>query len=97
MGYYLDKLIDKADDMILLSNDRDINDLFYHLRKLWTSSKQWLDQIVQDPACARDYSIGQPELNFMDILPSATGICVDFSGTQPCEEKWTDMLDLGFC
>ena len=88
MGYYLDKLIDRADDLILLSNGRDINDTFYHLRRLWKQSKRWFDDIVADPDCARDCTLGQPELNFMEILPSVIGCCVDFSGTQNCDEKW---------
>lgn len=96
MGYYLDKLIGKANDLIMLSPDGDVNDTFYHLRKLWEQSKQWFNEIAIDPACARECSLGQPELNFMDILPSAIGKCVDFSGTTgKCDERWTDMLDFG--
>jgi hypothetical protein len=92
LGYYLDRLIDKADDLIILSTDGGINNTFFHIRKLWKHSKNWCDEIVNDPTCARDRTIGQAELNFMEILPSTIGSCVDFSETKGCNDQWTDML-----
>ena len=87
MGYYLDKLIDQAEDLILLSNDRDVNDTFCHLRKLWQQSKAWFDIIVADSNRGGDCALGRPELNFMEILPSVIDSCVDFSGTLTYDEK----------
>jgi hypothetical protein len=97
MGYYLDKLIEKADDLIMMCPDRDVNDFSYHLRTLWKQSKQWFDEIVVDPGAGRQCAIGQPELSFMDLLPSTIEKCVDLSGvnSKSCEERWTDMLDWG--
>ena len=92
LSYYLDRLIDKADDLITLSTDGGINNTFFHIRKLWKHSKNWVDEIANDPACARDCAIGQAELNFMEILPSAIGTCVDFSGTKGSNDQWTDTL-----
>lgn len=92
IGYYLDRLIEKADDPIVLSTDGEVNDTFFHMRKVWKSSKKWLDEIEKDPICARDCAIGQSELQFMDILPTAIDRCVGFSGTRGCDDKWCDML-----
>ena len=94
MGYYLEKLIGRANDLIMLSPEGDVKDTFYHMRKLWEQIKEWFDEIMIDPACARECELGQPELNFMDILPSSIGKCVDVSRTiGTCDERWTDMLD----
>jgi hypothetical protein len=92
VGYYLDKLIDKVDESLVLASDGDINEAFLHMRKLWKKSKDWFDEIAKDPACARDCAIGQGELSFMNILPSEIGRCVDFSGTKGYDDRWTDML-----
>ncbi|KAG0648446.1 Transcription factor himD [Hyphodiscus hymeniophilus] len=96
MGYYLDKLISKVDESMMLLPATDANDWMRHVRKMWQQSKWWYEAIVRDPAAAMDCAIGQPELNFMDILPSAISSCVDFSVTpQSCDERWADMLDWG--
>ena len=92
MGYYLDKLVDKATELITLVKDRDVNDNFYHLKRLWAQSRQWFDEIVKYPPCSDAGAVGQPELDFMEILPAALGRCVDLSGAEACEENWTDML-----
>jgi hypothetical protein len=91
LGYYLEKLIDKTDNLFMLCNG-EVNEAFSHMRRMWKQSKNWFDEIVKDPACARDCDIGRAELDFMDILPSAIGKCVDFSGTKGCDDCWTDML-----
>jgi hypothetical protein len=94
LGYYLDRLIDKYDDVIMLSNDSGVNDTFFNMKSLWRKSKRWCDEIVQDPACSNDHELGQAELSFMDILPSTPGKCVDISGSIPSCEKWSDFLCL---
>lgn len=92
MSYYLDRLTDKTDDMIMLSTEGEVNEAFFHMRKLWKSSSSWFDDIERDQSRAGECAIGQLGLHFMDILPTVIDKCVDFPGTRGCEDKWSDML-----
>ena len=96
MSWYLDKLLEEADEGSKSICGTDANDMFSHLRKLWQYSKQWLAKISIDPAVVTECETRKPGLYFMDILSSAGEKCVEPSGiTGQYDERWCDMLDWG--
>ena len=76
LSYYLDALIVMVDSLVTYSGTKVRPNYFWILHRLLHGSKLWYDNLLSDPTSAGFGELGTGQPDFMNLLPTVLGRCL---------------------